>query len=345
MHTFVLVAAVMAALAAAAVGVPLLRDRQSRLVGVAAAALVAAAAAGLYPLWSTWNWHAPTDAAATVPAPEIKAMVAKLESHLRDAPADLTGWLMLGRSYLALERVDDATVAYDHAHRLDANNVDAVLGLGEAMSLGAGGNITPAAGELFEQALKLAPANPKALLYSGFAAATRGDTAAARARWQALQALHPPEQIEKMLDARIGELGPAVGAAAGTAAGAGVGTADATPAETGEATVSLSIAPALKSRLAPDVPLFVFAREPGGQGPPLAAKRLTTAAIGTQVHLGAADSMIPGRVLVKGRPVSITARVSFGGKPLPTVGDLYGEVTYDVGHDGVRNLVIDRVAQ
>ena len=133
-------------------------------------------------------------------------MVAKLESHLRDAPADLTGWLMLGRSYLALERVDDATVAYDHAHRLDANNVDAVLGLGEAMSLGAGGNITPAAGELFEQALKLAPANPKALLYSGIAAATRGDTAAARARWQALQALHPPEQIEKMLDARIGEL-------------------------------------------------------------------------------------------------------------------------------------------
>jgi hypothetical protein len=55
--------------------------------------------------------------------------------------------------------------------------------------------------------------------------------------------------------------------------------------------------------------------------------------------------MIPGRVLVSGHPVSITARVSFSGQPLPAAGDLYGEVTYDVGHDGVRNLVIDRVAQ
>jgi hypothetical protein len=26
-------------------------------------------------------------------------------------------------------------------------------------------------------------------------------------------------------------------------------------------------------------------------------------------------------------------------------GDLYGELSYDVGRDGVRNLVIDRVAE
>jgi cytochrome c-type biogenesis protein CcmH len=89
----------------------------------------------------------------------------------------------------------------------------------------------------------------------------------------------------------------------------------------------------------------VFAREPGGgQGPPLVAKRLTSAAIGTQIHLSAADSMIPGRVLVNGQRVSITARVSFSGQPLPAAGDLYGELTYDVGHDGIRDLVIDKVA-
>jgi hypothetical protein len=55
--------------------------------------------------------------------------------------------------------------------------------------------------------------------------------------------------------------------------------------------------------------------------------------------------MIPGRVLTAGRKVSITARVSFTGQPLPAAGDLYGELTYDVGHDGARDLVIDRVAQ
>ena len=90
--------------------------------------------------------------------------------------------------------------------------------------------------------------------------------------------------------------------------------------------------------------MFVFAREPGSQGPPLAAKRLTSAAIGTQVQLSAADSMMPGRVLVSGRRVSITARVSFSGQPTPAAGDLYGELAYDVGHDGALDLVIDRVA-
>jgi cytochrome c-type biogenesis protein CcmH len=91
--------------------------------------------------------------------------------------------------------------------------------------------------------------------------------------------------------------------------------------------------------------LFVFAREPGSRGPPLAAKRLTSTAIGTQVHLSQADSMLPGRALAKGQQVSITARVSFSGQPVPSAGDLYGELSYDVGRDGVRNLVIDRVAE
>jgi hypothetical protein len=55
--------------------------------------------------------------------------------------------------------------------------------------------------------------------------------------------------------------------------------------------------------------------------------------------------MVPGRVLVNGQHLSVTARVSFSGRPVPSAGDLYGELSYDVGRDGVRNLVIDRVAE
>jgi cytochrome c-type biogenesis protein CcmH len=355
MNTFLVVAAVMAALAAAAVAVPVLRDRQSRVTGALAAVLVAGAAAGLYPLWSTWNWNPPPTAAQS---PDVLAMVDKLEKHLRDEPNDLTGWLMLGRSYLALEKIDEGILAYDHAHRLDANNADASLGLGEAMSLRAGGEIPPPAAALFEDALRTAPNNPKALLYSGFAAAARGDNATARARWQALKDMHPPEQIEKMLDARIAELGaPGAGAAPGAAAGSGAPAMAAGPSAApaggaaapvdpaAQVTVNIRIAPALKAKLTGEAPLFVFAREPGGRGPPLAAKRLTSTSIGTQIHLSAADSMIPGRVLVSGQSVSITARVSFSGQPLPAAGDLYGELTYDVGRDGVKDLVIDKVAE
>ena len=268
-------------------------------------------------------------------------MVARLEQRLREQPGDVKGWLMLGRSYLALDRYADAVVAYDHAHQLDGQNADAAMGLGEAMSLRAGGEITAESAQLFEQALALAPANPKALLYGGFAAATRGDRTLARTRWEALKSMHPPAQIEQMLDARIAELGPSAGTNAsptGTSTSSGdLGAA--------EVTVKISLAPALKSRLVSEVPLFVFAREPGSGGPPLAAKRLTSGAIGSQVQLSAADSMMPGRVLKSGQRVSITVRVSFSGQPTPSAGDLYGETSYEVGRDGVRDLVIDSVAK
>ena len=357
MNIFLVIAAARAAIAAAVAALPLLRDKQSRLLGVAVAILIVGSAAGLYPLWSNWNWYAPPSVGAGG-GPDVAAMVRKLENHLHDTPDDLQGWLMLGRSYLALNRLDDGIVAYDHARQLDAKNAEAAMGLGEAMSLRAGGEITPAAAQLFEEAVTLAPANPKALLYAGFAAAVRGDRALARSRWQALKALHPPPQIEQMLDARIAELDAAptpaptstpatspAPASAGTSASSAGTSASAEALNAAEATVTISLAPALKSRLVSEAPMFVFAREPGSRGPPLAAKRLTSAAIGTEVHLSPADSMLPGHVLTGGQRVSITARVSFSGQPIPAAGDLYGELSYDVGRDGVRNLIIDRVAE
>ena len=354
MNTFLVIAAAMAAIAAFVVAVPLLRERQSRVLGVIAAVAVMGAAAGLYPLWSNWNWHAPASAGAPAGGangPDVAAMIAKLEKHLQDQPGDLSGWLMLGRSYLALERIEDAVLAYDHAHQLDGQNADAAMGLGEAMSLKAGGQITPEASQLFEEAVAAAPGNPKALLYGGFAAAARGDRALARTRWQALKDLHPPPQIAQMLDARIADLGPEVPGGAVNATVAGTNTSPAgTSTSTGGlgaavVTVKINLAPSLKSRLVSEAPLFVFAREPGSQGPPLAVKRLTSTAIGSQVQLSEADSMLSGRMLKSGQRVSITARVSFSGQPIPAAGDLYGELSYDVGRDGVRDLVIDRVAQ
>ena len=124
MNIFLVVAAIMAAIAAGAVALPLLRDRHSRWLGALLAVVVLGASAGLYPLWSNWNWHAPAPSEAAA-GPDVAAMVAKLEKRLQDQPGDLTGWLMLGRSYLTLNRLDDAVVAYDHAYRLDAKNAEA----------------------------------------------------------------------------------------------------------------------------------------------------------------------------------------------------------------------------
>ena len=353
MTTFIVIAALLALGAAAAVTWPLLRDRSHRLAGIVTSVVLLAAAAGLYPLWSNWNWNAPppeaaADAAAAAEAsPEVAAMVAKLEQRMQANPDDLKGWLMLGRSYLTLNRLDDAVLAYDHAEQLgQGKDLEALLGLGESISLRAGGDITPQVAKLFEEAVALAPDNPKALLYGGFAAAVRGDTEVARSRWLAVKAMNPPQQVADMIDQRIAELGSSTGGAPPMAAGAPPGGAGpaAAAGDGGTATVRLAISPALKARLKPDAPLFVFAREPGQGGPPLAVKRLGVDAIGTEIQLSAADSMMPGRAIHKDQKVSITARVAFSGQPLPATGDLQGELTYTVGQDGVRDLVIDKVA-
>jgi hypothetical protein len=55
--------------------------------------------------------------------------------------------------------------------------------------------------------------------------------------------------------------------------------------------------------------------------------------------------MMAGRNLSAGQSVVITARVSFKGQPLPAAGDLYGEVAYEVGRDGVLDLLIDHTVE
>jgi len=118
MTPFLLIAACMAVLAAAAVALPLIRGRQA-VLGAVAAVFVVGAAAALYPMWSNWDWHASDSAQAGATPPDVAAMVRKLEQRLQAEPNDLKGWVMLGRSYVALQRVDDAVDAYEHAHRVD----------------------------------------------------------------------------------------------------------------------------------------------------------------------------------------------------------------------------------
>jgi cytochrome c-type biogenesis protein CcmH len=345
MTAFIVLAACMAIIAASAVAWPLLRAGSNRHVPLIAAASILALSGLLYAAWSNWDWSGQKQIPAE--GAEVAAMVGRLENRLNANPNDVSGWLMLGRSYLAMERFEDAAAAYDKAMKLSGEtNVEAALGMGEAISMRANGQITPPAAQLFETALRLAPQNPKALLFGGFSAAGRGDKALARSRWEMLKSMNPPPALVQMLDARIAALGTS-GEASAEAPAAASPASPAAPgaAANSEAAVNVRISPQLSSKVTPDALLFVFAREPGVAGPPLAVKRLTAADIGTTVKLSAADSMMPSRTLHSGQSVTITARVSFSGQPTPAPGDLYGELTYGVGRDGVRDLIIDRVAQ
>lgn len=62
--------------------------------------------------------------------PDPREMVARLEARLKTNPNDLQGQIMAGRSYLAMERIEDATKAWNKVLELDPKNYEAHFNLG-----------------------------------------------------------------------------------------------------------------------------------------------------------------------------------------------------------------------
>lgn len=151
--------------------------------------------------------------------------------------------------------------------------------------------------------------------------------------------------------------GPIIGGAAGpvgkstvaaTAGQNGQPTAAASPGSqpaadpNAKVRINVTLAPSLAKSAATAAPLFVFVRDPARPGPPLAVKRLESHFPQT-VELTASDSMMPGRTIAAGQKVQVVARIARSGNPVGASGDPVGESAYQVGRDGLVNIVIDHV--
>lgn len=347
MMTFIFIAATAATIATAVVAWPLLRaaaaPRSVVAAGVAALAIIAGSAA-LYAHWSTWDFSEPQ--AAETPA----QMVAKLAKRLEGEPNDVPGWLMLGRSYVALGQFGLAERAYQRADRLEGGrNAEALAGLAETLVLEADGAIDERSGRLFEQALALSPDSEKALFYGAIVAQRRGDNAVAAARFEKLLSFDPPADVRPIIERQIAQLKAAPAKAPpATAAPAAAASAAAPAAATGDATpsvrVAVELAPALVGKVPPGATLFVFVRTPGQPGPPLAVKRLA-AALPVNVELTPADSMLAGRSFAAGDTVEVSAKISRSGSATPAADDLVGRTSYVVGRDARKNISISGTVQ
>jgi cytochrome c-type biogenesis protein CcmH len=339
MSAFVLLAALLALATLAAVAIPLLRagparGAPARWSALAATFLLLLGSALLYVHWSNWSWHPPP------PPDSPQAMVARLARQLEENPQNPAGWLMLGRSYTVLQEYPLALRAFERADRQSGGrDPEALIGEAEALALSDESELDCRAGQLIERALTLDPTSGKALFFGAALAEHRGDLALARARLMKLLALNPPETVRPILEQQLSALEQRI-AAGGSAAASPPGVvAAAAPGPV--VRVNLSVAPSLAAR-ASGAPLFVFVRNPGQGGPPLAVKRLDSHFPQT-VNLSAADSMIPGRAFSAGQSVEVVARIARSGSPMGASGDPFGQVTYQVGRDGPVSLVIDRL--
>ncbi|HTB66705.1 MAG TPA: hypothetical protein VK727_10770 [Steroidobacteraceae bacterium] len=350
MTIFIVIAAAMVLAIAALLAVPLLSRRpptpRSPKMALAVLLVLAAGASALYATFSNWNWsNAATAAAAGSP----QSMVATLARRLAKDPNDLNGWLLLGRSYSVLaeqapEEMPLAIRAYEHANELaKGTNIDALLGLAEALVTQDASQLGGRAGDLVDKALKLDPQSPRALFYGAAAAIQRKQLPLARERFTALLAQNPPANVRPIIEQQIKAIDQALGAVAPVAApetgpGPGPATAGGAPARV---RIHIAVAPTLKSTKS-DAPLFIFVRDPRAGGPPLAVKRLS-AHFPQTVELSSADAMLAGHGMQVGQDVEIVARISASGGPLARTGDPFGSVAYHVAATGAVNVVIDQV--
>jgi cytochrome c-type biogenesis protein CcmH len=341
MITFVLLAAALTVAGVIAVVIPLLRGGVGAAApgpapwaAVAATVLLVIGSAVLYVSWSNWPWRTVT------PGDSPQSMVARLARELERDPQNLEGWLMLGRSYIALQEYPLALRAFERADRLsDGKNADALTGEAETLVLTDESELNGRAGRLIERALALAPDSGKALFFGGAVAARRGDLPLARARFVKLLAMDPPANVRPLIEQQITAIDGQL---------AGAAPASATPAQPppavnpgAEVRVNVTLAPSLAAAVGAS-PLFVFVRDPAHPGPPLAVKRLESR-FPQVVSLAASDAMIPGRAFASGQSVQVVARIARSGNPVGASGDPLGEVTYQVGRDGLVSLVIDHL--
>jgi cytochrome c-type biogenesis protein CcmH len=342
MITFVLLAAALTMASVVLMAMPLLRRSAGAPTGapwtaLAAAGLLVVGSAALYVTWSNWSWR------ATKVADSPESMVSELARRLERDPNDVNGWLMLGRSYTVLQEYPLAVRAFGRAVQLSGGkNAEALTGEAEALALVDESELDGRAGRLIEQALALEPDSGKALFLGAAVAARRGDLPLARQRFAKLLTLNPPEAIRPMIEQQIAAIDEKLsGAPAKAAAVQQVQPSAGSRAGAPLVHVNVTLAPSLASA-ASGAPLFVFVRDPAQGGPPLAVKRLQSH-FPQDVALSPADSMVPGRVFSAGQSVQVVARIARSGGPVAASGDPFGEVTYQVGHDGLVSLVIDRL--
>lgn len=251
---------------------------------------------------------------------DVNEMVSTLRQKLEEQPDNLTGWMMLGRSYIVMQRFDDAVYSYEKAYGLDAENPEVLLPLADALAMSKQGQLKGRPLDLVNKALEVAPDNSMALWLAGMGASQSGDTEGTIKHWTQLETLLPADSEDRVeVQRMLRELGADVEVAETS----GASQADADSSEA--ISVAVTLSEEFKSKASPDDLVFVYAKAVSGPPMPLAAVRKKVSDFPLNVVLDDSQAMMPQMKLSRFAEVTVGARVSKSGEPVAAPGDLFAE--------------------
>jgi cytochrome c-type biogenesis protein CcmH len=154
---------------------------------------------------------ASTEARLREQIPDLDTAVLRLEERLRREPQDQRGWQMLGRTYMVMERYDEAAAAFAWANGL-GHDPEVAVEEAEALILASGNAVPPLALKILTGVLEQDPREPRARYYIGAAKARAGDLRGAAQDWADLVALSPADaewlpMVKEQLEGLAKQLG------------------------------------------------------------------------------------------------------------------------------------------
>lgn len=120
-----------------------------------------------------------------------------LRTRLQADPANVEGWIMLGRIGMVLGNASTATEAYAKAYRLDPKNSDAALGYAEALTRSSDPDDNRRGGELLRQLIRGEHANVRVLSMYAFNAFEQQRFGEAVAAWEMMLKLLPANDTRR----------------------------------------------------------------------------------------------------------------------------------------------------
>ncbi len=273
--------------------------------------------------------------------PDVAKMVAKLEQRMKKDPENAKGWLMLGRSYMYMQRLNDAREAYKKSLMLDKNNPQTLTDYAEVLAMIRQGNMQGKPTEYVFQALKLDPGLPKALWLAGAAKMQIKDYQGAIDYWQRLMQKHElggkgALELQKRID---------MAAQAMHDSGKQPKLKKTTTKLENKTTITVEVKldPALASKTNPNETIFVYAKAVGGPPMPLAIVRKQVKDLPLKVILDDSMAMTPRTRLSSFKRVYVGARISKSGNARANAGDLQGRsVILTTGGKESTKILIER---
>ncbi|MBK1632147.1 c-type cytochrome biogenesis protein CcmI [Thiohalocapsa halophila] len=116
--------------------------------------------------------------------PPLTVLVQRLEERLQQVPDDGEGWTMLGRTYFAQGRTQDAERALARAHELLPDDTQVTLAYAESIAANNDRDLLGKPAALISEALAAEPDNATARWLSGMVAFQRGQFQSAATAWK-----------------------------------------------------------------------------------------------------------------------------------------------------------------